>query len=416
MAVALECLGLAELGDALIPAEDRAEKAAAAARAGRRAVALAGTDRTARRFLGRRALRNAMAGVAASGGSTNGVLHLLAIAREAGVELTQDELTELAARTPVLASLSPGGRHVAETMHRAGGTPTLIRELIAGGHFDGEAPTVAGATFAAATADAPAPDGEVLFAHGAPFKPERRAADAARQPRARRQPREGRGRRAHAPDRAGARVRRRVRMRHGRARGARAARRRARRPLRGPRGRAGDARDALRDVVRRRRRPGGVGRARDRRALLRRDARADGRPRLARGGARRAARGGARRRRDHDRRRRRRAQRRRARRGAARPPEGLGAARRGRRRTGSACSPATAPRSARPPTAPSCAPDAGARRHPGRRRQRRGRGDAGAAAGGRASCSSGRWRSASAAPTARSRRACSGSRRRGRTG
>jgi dihydroxy-acid dehydratase len=171
MAVALECLGLAELGDALIPAEDRAEKAEAAARAGRRAVALAGTDRTARRFLGRRALCNAMAGVAASGGSTNGVLHLLAIAREAGVELTQDELTELAARTPVLASLSPGGRHVAETMHRAGGTPTLIRELIAGGHFDGEAPTVAGATFSAATADAPAPDGEVLFAHDAPFKP-----------------------------------------------------------------------------------------------------------------------------------------------------------------------------------------------------------------------------------------------------
>jgi dihydroxy-acid dehydratase len=170
MAVALECLGLAELGDGLICPEDRADKAEAAARAGRRAVALAGTGRTARCFLDRRALRNAMAGVAASGGSTNGVLHLLAIAREAGVELTQDELTELASRTPVLASLSPGGRHVAETMHRAGGTRTLIRELIAGGHFDGAAPTVAGASFADAVADAPAPDGEVLFAHGAPYK------------------------------------------------------------------------------------------------------------------------------------------------------------------------------------------------------------------------------------------------------
>jgi dihydroxy-acid dehydratase len=170
MAVALECLGLAELGDWLICPEDRADKAEAAARAGRRAVALAGTGRTARCFLDRRALRNAMAGVAASGGSTNGVLHLLAIAREAGVELTQDELTELASRTPVLASLSPGGRHVAETMHRAGGTRTLIRELIAGGHFDGAAPTVAGASFADAVADAPAPDGEVLFAHGAPYK------------------------------------------------------------------------------------------------------------------------------------------------------------------------------------------------------------------------------------------------------
>jgi dihydroxy-acid dehydratase len=99
------------------------------------------------------------------------VLHLLAVAREAGVELTQDELTALASRTPVLASLSPGGRHVAETLHRAGSTPALIRELIAGGYLDGEAPTVAGVSLAAATADAPAPDHEVLFPHGAPYKP-----------------------------------------------------------------------------------------------------------------------------------------------------------------------------------------------------------------------------------------------------
>src|SRR5215213_1382569 len=119
MAVALECLGLAELGDGLIPAEDREEKNAAAARAGERAVALARAGGPpARTFFDRRALCNAMVGVAATGGSTNGVLHLLAIAREAGVELTQDELTDLASRTPVIASLSPGGRHVAETMHR----------------------------------------------------------------------------------------------------------------------------------------------------------------------------------------------------------------------------------------------------------------------------------------------------------
>ena len=171
MAVALDCLGLTEPGDGLIAAEDRAAKAAAAARAGARAVALAGGAVTARAFLDRRALLNAMAGVAASGGSTNGVLHLLAVAREAGVALTQDELTELAARTPVLASLSPGGRHVASTLHAAGGTRTLIRELIAGGHLDGDAPTVAGPTLAEATADAPAPDGEVLFACAAPYKP-----------------------------------------------------------------------------------------------------------------------------------------------------------------------------------------------------------------------------------------------------
>jgi dihydroxy-acid dehydratase len=170
MAVAIDCLGLTEPGDSLIPAEDREEKAAAAARAGARAVALAGSGETARAFLDRRALLNAMAGIAASGGSTNGVLHLLAVAREAGVELTQDDLTALASRTPVLASLSPGGRHVAETLHRAGGTPALIRELIAGGYVDGDAPTVAGTTLAAATAGAPAPDGDVLFSRDAPYK------------------------------------------------------------------------------------------------------------------------------------------------------------------------------------------------------------------------------------------------------
>jgi dihydroxy-acid dehydratase len=171
MAVAIDCLGLTEPGDGLIPAEDREAKAAAAARAGRRAVALARSGPTARAFLDRRALLNAMAGVAASGGSTNGVLHLLAVAREAGVALAQDELTALASRTPVIASLSPGGRHVAETLHRAGGTPALIRELIAGGRIDGTAPTVTGASLADVTAGAPAPDGDVLFRCSAPYKP-----------------------------------------------------------------------------------------------------------------------------------------------------------------------------------------------------------------------------------------------------
>jgi len=170
MAVALDCLGLAELGDGLIPAADAEAKAAAAARAGARAVALARAGTSARGFLDARGLRNAMAGIAGAGGSTNGVLHLLAIAREAGVALDQAELTDLASRTPVLASLSPGGRHVAETLHRAGGVPALIRELVAGGFLDGEAPTVAGPSLAEATAAAPAPDGEVLFGRAAPYK------------------------------------------------------------------------------------------------------------------------------------------------------------------------------------------------------------------------------------------------------
>ena len=248
-----------------------------------------------------------MAGIAASGGSTNGVLHLLAIAREAGVELTQDELTELAPATPVLASLSPGGRHVAETFHRAGGAPALIRELIAGGHLDGDAPTVAGPTLAEATAAAPAPDGDVLFPRARPYKP----AGALRTLRGN-----------LAPDGALTKLAGTERTRQtGPARvfddeatcveAVRAGGVEAGDVLvvryEGPAGGPGHARDAERHLVRGRRRPRRVRRARHRRALLGRHARADGRPRRARGRARRPARGGARRRRDHDRHRHRRA-------------------------------------------------------------------------------------------------------------
>jgi dihydroxy-acid dehydratase len=171
MAVAVDCLGLAILGDGLIPADESGAKGEAAERAGALAVELAANGPTARTFLDRRALLNAMAGVAAIGGSTNGILHLLAIAREAGVSLTLDELAEVGERTPVIASLFPSGRHAAEELHRAGGPPSLLRELVRGGHVDGSAPTVSGATLADATADASAPDGEVLYTLEEPFKP-----------------------------------------------------------------------------------------------------------------------------------------------------------------------------------------------------------------------------------------------------
>ena len=167
MAVALDCLGVAVLGDGLVPADDAEAKAEAARRAGRLAVAL---EATARTFLDRRALLNAMAGITATAGSTNGVLHLLAIAREAGVPLTLDELARVAQRTPVLASLAPTGRHLADAFDEAGGTAAVLRELIAAGHVDGRAPTVDGRTLASATADAPAPDGDVVFAAASPFK------------------------------------------------------------------------------------------------------------------------------------------------------------------------------------------------------------------------------------------------------
>jgi dihydroxy-acid dehydratase len=169
MAVALDCLGLACIGDGLVPADELEAKGAAAERAGALATRLAGGP-GARRFLDRRALLNAMVGIAATGGSTNGILHLLAIAREAGVELTLDELADVGARTPVVASLAPSGRFMAEDLHRAGGTGVLIRELIRSGHVDGSAPTVDGTTLAEATSGAAAPDGEVLFTVEKPFK------------------------------------------------------------------------------------------------------------------------------------------------------------------------------------------------------------------------------------------------------
>jgi dihydroxy-acid dehydratase len=86
------------------------------------------------------------------------------------VPLTLDELSEVANRTPVLASLAPSGSFMAEDMHRVGGTATLIRELVRGGHLDGDAPTVEGTTLQAATASAAAPDGDVLFTLEQPFK------------------------------------------------------------------------------------------------------------------------------------------------------------------------------------------------------------------------------------------------------
>ena len=171
MAVALDCLGIARIGDGLVPADDLDAKAEAAAGAGALAVALVERGVSARDFLDRRALLNAMAGVAATGGSTNAVLHLLAIAHEGGVELTLEDLAGVGARTPVLAALAPAGRFMAEDFDRVGGTAVVIRELVRGGHVDGSAPTVEGTTLAESAQDAPPPDGEVVFTLEEPFKP-----------------------------------------------------------------------------------------------------------------------------------------------------------------------------------------------------------------------------------------------------
>ena len=166
MAVALDFLGLGS--DSLVPADEADARAEQARAIGALAT---GLSATARRFLDKRALLNAMTGVVASGGSTNAVLHLLAIAREAGVPLTLDELAEVSARTPVLANLAPAGDYVAADFQRAGGSRALMRELIAAGLVDGGAGTVDGRTLAEASADAPPPDGDVIHAAARPFKP-----------------------------------------------------------------------------------------------------------------------------------------------------------------------------------------------------------------------------------------------------
>jgi dihydroxy-acid dehydratase len=167
MTIAVDLLGIAVIGDGLIPAAHVEDKDAAAARAGTLAVSLAERGTTARAFLDRRAIENAMVGVVASGGSTNGFLHLLAIAHEAEVEVSLDDLAEISARTPVIADLAPSGRWVAEDLYRVGGTATLIRELVLDGCLNGEAPTVDGRTLAEVGADAPPADGEVIGS----FKP-----------------------------------------------------------------------------------------------------------------------------------------------------------------------------------------------------------------------------------------------------
>jgi dihydroxy-acid dehydratase len=171
MAVAVDCLGIACVGDGLVPADEHELKGEAAAHAGALAVQLVEQGVTTRRFLDRRALLNAMAGIAATGGSANGVLHLLAIAHEGGVPLTLEDLTGVARRTPVIASLAPSGRWMAADLHRVGGTRAVIRELVRGGHVDGAAPTVDGRTLEEATVDAPQPDGEVVSTVEEPFEP-----------------------------------------------------------------------------------------------------------------------------------------------------------------------------------------------------------------------------------------------------
>jgi dihydroxy-acid dehydratase len=145
MAMALEFLGLSPMGTASVPATD-ARKDEVARRCGQLIMDLLRRGMTPRDMLTRQAFENAIAGVAASGGSTNAVLHLLALAREVGVPLTIDDFDAISRRTPLFADLKPGGRYVAVDLDRAGGIPLLAQRLISAGLVDGKQMTPSGRT------------------------------------------------------------------------------------------------------------------------------------------------------------------------------------------------------------------------------------------------------------------------------
>jgi dihydroxy-acid dehydratase len=145
MAVAFEVLGISPVASSMVPAED-GRKGQVAEDAGRLVMDLLERDVRPSRIVTRESLENAIASAAMTGGSTNVVLHLLAVAREAGVELTIDDFDRIAWSTPLLADLKPGGRFVATDLYHAGGVPLVVRRLQEAGRLHEEAITVSGQT------------------------------------------------------------------------------------------------------------------------------------------------------------------------------------------------------------------------------------------------------------------------------
>jgi dihydroxy-acid dehydratase len=171
MATVLDFLGISPSALSGVPAVAE-EKAEAAAAAGRLAMDLVRSDTRPSQILTREAIEHAIAGIAATGGSTNGVLHLLAIAHELGIELSLDDFDVISERTPVVADLKPGGRFVATDLHDAGGVALVVRELVRGGAIDPGAPTVDGRTLGAvASAVVERPGQQVVTPWERPLKP-----------------------------------------------------------------------------------------------------------------------------------------------------------------------------------------------------------------------------------------------------
>ena len=171
MATVCEILGISPFGSASVPAGSP-EKAAVAHRAGALVMDLLRRGLRPRQILTRQAIENGIAAVAATGGSTNAVLHLLAIAREAGVPLEIDDFDRISRRVPLLADLKPGGRFVATDLYRAGGIPLVARRLLEGGHLHADSVTVTGRSIGDHAREAAETSGqEVVRPLSNPLKP-----------------------------------------------------------------------------------------------------------------------------------------------------------------------------------------------------------------------------------------------------
>ncbi|MEO2138999.1 MAG: dihydroxy-acid dehydratase [Thermoleophilia bacterium] len=170
MAMVCEFLGLAPADLNGIPATDPG-KGAAAEEAGKMIMRLVRENVTPADIVDRRAIDNAVASVAATGGSTNAVMHLVAIAREFGIPFTIDEFDTIAERTPIVADIKPGGQYVAVDLYNAGGPGLVMRELLKQGKIDGTAPTVDGRTLQQIANDVmEAPGQKVVVPIEAPLK------------------------------------------------------------------------------------------------------------------------------------------------------------------------------------------------------------------------------------------------------
>ncbi len=172
MACAFEALGISAGGSAMVPAEDD-DKPTVAEKVGELVIRVLAEDIRPSKVITRESLENAIACVCASGGSTNAVLHLIALAHELGIELGVDDFERISRGTPLYASLKPGGRFVATDLYAAGGVPVILKRLDDAGLLHRDQITVTGQTIGAVAEGATeAPGQEVVLPVEAPLKPE----------------------------------------------------------------------------------------------------------------------------------------------------------------------------------------------------------------------------------------------------